>query len=109
MDIQRVGVSVPLSETPTESIAPKEAPHSQSIHQQPFQDDAVVSYSPPGLDLGSSTLGYPTSPAAPTGVHLHGDIGTPAQTVNPPDEGEILKNIQKFHKDSDGDVLNNIK
>ncbi len=43
MEIHRVGVSAPLSETPTESVAPKETPKTQASVPQPFQNDTIVS------------------------------------------------------------------
>jgi hypothetical protein len=68
MDIHRVGVSVPLSGTPSESVAPKEAPSSQPI-SQPFQSDALVSYTRPGLDLGSSPASGTTPPPGDPDAH----------------------------------------
>jgi hypothetical protein len=106
MDIQRDGVSVPLSETSTESVAPKEAPGSQTI-SQPFQNDSIVSYTPPGLDLGET----PTTPATQQmSESLADQWRQNADPLHPPpDPDDLLDNILEAKRATAKSVLNNIR
>jgi hypothetical protein len=105
MDIHRVGVSVPLSETPSESVAPKEAPGSQTI-SQPFQNDSIVSYTPPGLDLGDT----PTTPTQQMSESLQDQWRQNADPLHPPsDPDDLLENIAEAKRATAKSVLNNIR
>ena len=107
MEIHRVGVSVPLSETPTESVTPKEPPSAQPI-SQPFQHDAIVSHPNPGLDLGDAQ----TTPLQPSlGKSLQQDESWKGGLAE--QEGDqqqrLLENILKTKRDTAQGILGKIR
>lgn len=111
MEIHRVGVSVPLSETPTESVVPKDPPLPPAI-SQPFQEDAIVSGTPPTLDLGSAGSSRTTP--------LGGQSGPLRENTleNPPGEDpslveefrqRLIQNVLETKRESVKGTINNIR
>ena len=108
MEIHRVGVSDPITETPAESVAPKESSQAQTIQQQPFQDDAIVSSSSPALDLGISSANYSTIPVkAQTEEESNIEGRTPHHIR--PSEDDVLKGVQEYFKQTWENVFKNIR
>ena len=111
MDIHRVGSPIPVSDVPTESVAPHEASLPPTI-SQPFQNDALVSYTP-GLDLGSSPAGGQTPPPGGQDDQLGGgslqDPSQQQQDLIEEFRRRVISNVLEAKRNSAEDVINKIR